>query len=237
MLKEMFKYVVGLSEPHLNEIDGEKFTDKELMHVSFNPKAKAIELSTLTSLVDYIRSGVDTMSKKMLVHVVSPTEVRLYSDLDKERKRENLIVVNANIPSFPFDKYIESEKFIIGVQSKFIPTDDSRLILKFAGTVEDGTVASYKDDGVTQKAVIRQGPASKAEAVVPNPVTLQPYRTFAEVEQPDTEFIFRMQSENGTVYCALFEADGGSWKNEAMKNIKEYLQEYLSDYPQFTVIS
>lgn len=237
MIKNALQYIVGLRKPEIIEVGGESYCDKRLEHVSFNPKASSLTLTTLTSLVDYITSDVDKMSEKMLVHVVSPTEVRLYSNLDKERIREELIRVKADIPSFPFDKYLESEKFIIGIQSKFLPTDDSKLILKFAGTVEDGTVAQYSDDGVTQKAVIKQGPASKADAIVPNPVTLQPYRTFAEVEQPETEFVFRMQSDSGTVYCALFEADGGSWRNEAMKNIKEYLQEHLSEYPQFTVIS
>ena len=38
--------------------------------------------------------------------------------------------------------------------------------------------------------------------------------------------------------CAIFEADGGAWKREAMKNVKEYLEFELADLtPQFTVIS
>ena len=39
------------------------------------------------------------------------------------------------------------------------------------------------------------------------------------------------------VQCAIFEADGGAWKNEAMSRIKNYLALELSEYPQFTVIS
>lgn len=87
-----------------------------------------------------------------------------------------------------------------------------------------------------QKATVKTGVASKADAVVPNPVTLIPYRTFLEVQQPASDFIFRMKSANG-VQCAIFEADGGAWKNEAMDNIKEYLKNELADLKQFTVIS
>lgn len=72
--------------------------------------------------------------------------------------------------------------------------------------------------------------------MVPNPVTLIPYRTFLEVQQPASDFIFRMKSSCG-VQCAIFEADGGTWKNEAMNNIKEYLKNELADLKQFTVIS
>ena len=41
------------------------------------------------------------------------------------------------------------------------------------------------------------------------------------------------------IRCALFEADGGAWKNEACRKVKEYLKENLSDVtePQITVIS
>ena len=46
----------------------------------------------------------------------------------------------------------------------------------------------------------------------------------------------RQDGDDG-VECAIFEADGGAWKNVAMKNIKEYLQFELSDLSQFTVIS
>ncbi len=98
-------------------------------------------------------------------------------------------------------------------------------------------MAKYGDDGVTQKATIKQGIASKTEAIVPNPVKLRPYRTFIEVEQPVSEFIFRMKDNQG-IHCALFEADGGAWKNAAMKNVKDYLESALADYKdQFTVIS
>jgi len=45
------------------------------------------------------------------------------------------------------------------------------------------------------------------------------------------------QDRDDGVECAIFEADGGAWKNAAMKNIKEYLQFELEELPQFTVIS
>lgn len=67
---------------------------------------------------------------------------------------------------------------------------------------------------------------------------LRPYRTFLEVEQPESAFVFRMKQDNyGSVMCAVFEADGGAWKMDATQAIKEYLQRELDGMPQFTVIS
>jgi hypothetical protein len=42
----------------------------------------------------------------------------------------------------------------------------------------------------------------------------------------ESEFIFRMQSGPR---CALFEADGGKWKLDAMNNIKNDLQQELKE--------
>lgn len=236
MIKEALEYIVGLKTPVITEIDDNTYSDKPLNRISYVPYAKTIGMKTLTSLVEYIKANIDCMSEKMIVHVVSPTEVHLYSSLDADRKREHLVEVNAELPDFRFGSFIDHESFVIALQSKFVSNADRDLVLKFAGTVEDGTVAEYGDDGVTQKATVKTGVASKADAVVPNPVNLIPYRTFLEVEQPASDFIFRMKSSCG-VQCAIFEADGGAWKNVAMSRIKRYLQFELSDFPQFTVIS
>lgn len=247
MIKEALEYLVGIGESKIKVEkvtlpDGtdQVYSDKNLVRLSKHiPMAKSIRMSTLTSLVDYIKGNVDSMADRMIVQVKSPEEIYLFSKLNEDRNREYIVEVFAQVPEFKYGRFLEHEEFCINVQSKFLndPVTDKDLILKFAGTVEQGSVAEYGDNGVTQKATVKTGIASKTDAVVPNPVKLRPYRTFMEVEQPVSEFIFRMAEGSG-ITCALFEADGGAWKNTAMKNIKDYLEFELADYSgQFTVIS
>lgn len=238
MTRDALQYVVGLKTAEVLDINGGKYVDKNVHRVDKELRASAIQMNTLTSLVDYLKAGVDSMADKMLVQVVSPTKVRVLSMLDADRKREELVDVEAMIPDFEYGRYMGNERFIIALQSKFIDNDDRALLLQFAGTVKDESIAQYGDDGVTQKATIKTGITSVGDAVVPNPVKLRPFRTFIEVEQPESAFVFRMrQAEGHGVECAIFEADGGAWKNAAMKSIKEYLQYELAELPQFTVIS
>lgn len=238
MTRDALQYVVGLKTAEVLDINGEKYVDKDVHRVDKELRASAIQMNTLTSLVDYLKASVDSMADKMLVQVVSPTKVRVLSMLDADRKREELVDVEAMIPDFEYGRYMGNERFIIALQSKFINNDDRTLLLQFAGTVKDESIAQYGDDGVTQKATIKTGITSVGDAVVPNPVKLRPFRTFIEVEQPESAFVFRMrQAEEHGVECAIFEADGGAWKNAAMKSIKEYLQNELAELPQFTVIS
>ena len=242
MIKKALEYIVGMGEAKVQEYelsDGTKgvYSDKPLHRLETPiPVAEKLYLNTLTGLIDYIKSGIDIMTGKMIVEVQSPTVVHLYSSLNQKRNREHMVEVNAMVPGFDFNYFTDQEAFCIGLQSKFIKNEDRELLLKFAGTVESGTVAQYGDDGVTQKATIKTGLASKGEAIIPSPVRLRPYRTFLEVEQPESDFIFRMK-EGGGVLCAIFEADGGVWKMEAMDNIKDYLTKELGGMPQFTVIA
>ena len=53
-----------------------------------------------------------------------------------------------------------------------------------------------------------------------------------------SNFIFRVKdNDRYGVTCALFEADGGAWKNEAKANIKAYLEKELADVSNIFVIS
>lgn len=240
MIKKAFEYIVGLSKPSIEFIGGEAYSDKPLHRISYIPRASSIEMNTLSSLIDYIKSGVDSFDGQMIIHIQSPTRVSLYSALDRERKREEVVEVNAQLPRFAFDQFMDHEAFVIGVQSKCVddPETDKALLLKFAGTVEAGSVAEYGDDGITQKATIKTGIASKGEALVPSPAVLKPFRTFPEVDQPASSFIFRMKDDKYKgIQCALFEADGGAWKLDAMEAIHAFLLNNLEGFDNFIIIS
>jgi hypothetical protein len=58
-------------------------------------------------------------------------------------------------------------------------------------------------------------------------VPLRPYRTFQEVEQPESEFLVRIREGKQENEIGLLEADGGMWKLAARQTVKAYLQERL----------
>ena len=241
MIQKALEYIVGLKEPFIKDINGETYSDKSLNHIKqYIPMAReVVEMHTLTSFVDYIKAKIDWMPERMIIQVESPTRVLLYSALNDNRDREKLVTVTARVPGFEFDTFQKRENFTIGMQAKFMDTEDKALLLKFAGTVESGTITQYSDDGVSQSAVVKDGIAHKQEALVPSPAVLKPYRTFIEVEQPESSFIFRMKEDkyDKDICCGLFEADGGAWMSEATERIKAYLMEHLSDMPEFIIIA
>ena len=98
--------------------------------------------------------------------------------------------------------------------------------MKVVGNIKEENVRQVGDDGVSQSVVAKTGVATVEDVKVPNPVILAPYRTFVEVDQPESAFVFRMK--NGPL-AALFEADGGAWRNSAIEAVSSYLAEELFD--------
>lgn len=232
--REALEYLVGLGETKIIEVNGQQYSTKQLHHVKM-PKPAELVTTTLTALVDYIKSEMDQKFSKLLVHVVSPSEVALYSEIRSDDERECYMVCKALTPNnIRYNNFLDTESFNIMLQSSFVDNDDKAILLKVTGNVKEENVQQVGDDGVSQGVAIRTGVASVATVKVPNPVSLAPYRTFPEIKQPESKFIFRMQSGPR---AALYEADGGAWRNEAMYNIKEYLQDMLADAENIEIIS
>lgn len=62
-------------------------------------------------------------------------------------------------------------------------------------------------------------------------MTLKPYRTFREMDQPESPFVLRVWKDNEGVRLAVFEADGGAWKIKARENAAARLREKFGAGP------
>ncbi len=195
------------------------------------PTPAKLTVSTLTGLVDYIKSNVDELNvSSLLCHVESPSKVTLNSNLLGDfADRAVFLAAELHQLQIPLNKYLDAEAFNILLQSCFVEPEDPMkatdrgIVLKYAANVKTMVEGVMADDGVAQAVTVKKGIASVENVVMPNPVTLRPYRTFVEVEQPASKFVFRARDDDGMEFM-LVEADGGAWRGEAMKNIKEYLE-------------
>lgn len=235
MIKAAIEKIEQMAKPNTFFFGDEIYADRKLYRLEKEQLADPVKITTLNGLVEYLKTCRSDMKDEdpgnYFIRIDSPTTVTVISKLNRDREREKLVICEAEVPRIPFEHFIDNEQMVITVQSMFVDEPektDKALILKFAGTATNGSVKEYDDDGVTQKATVRQGVASKVEAIVPSPCTLRPFRTFIEIEQPASQFIFRMrEGGNGNITSALIEADGGAWKIKARESIKKYLEEKL----------
>ena len=227
MLKSLFEYVVGLSKANVVTIDGTVYTDKPL-HLPEMPTIETLRTDNLSSIVNFIKHAWDADLHDMddtvqkIIHVEDAGKVNLYSSVCNEcMDRQKFMTAEWAGNKFPFGQFMDAEKFNILLQTCFMETDDLKVIQQVVGNLRDEAVQNYGDDGVSQSVTIRTGIATVGQVRVPSPAKLRPYRTFLEVEQPASLFILRMR-EGGQ--CALFEADGGLWRETARQNIRNYFE-------------
>lgn len=218
------------------EVNGVKYANEKLYRIVDQSKMPVIKIATLSGLTEYIKANVDSLA--LIDHFIlidSYRSVSLFSSvIDKAIGRDHVVHVELDSSNnqFEYGRFMEHEEFIIKLKSLFKPTIDQENLLSYVSKLTVTNSIEVEDDGVTQVTSIKKGSSGALRAMVdaPSIVELKPYRTFREVEQPHSDFLFRMRGGVDEVpQCALFEADGGSWKNNATAIIQEYLREQIKN--------
>jgi hypothetical protein len=226
--------LIEQARPAATVIDGIDFSHKSFEPIMM-PLPATIMVHSLGAIVDYCENELID-GANYIIHIKGPGEVfvksRLSSDL---RQRETFLKSGLVMDPFVFGVVHNVENFIVSLQAQFVQNEVSSRILSLVGNITAEAKTTTEDDGVTQRVTAKAGIVSVEEREVPNPVTLRPYRTFTEIEQPESKFILRISACGPT--CALYEADGGAWKNEAIGGIRDWLSEKLQGCLESGVIT
>lgn len=228
---ETINRILELARPELVVVGGRQYSTSQLRPIE-DPEPETLKVHTLSGLIDYYQKNIDGLTPAPVIHISSHEEVALISSVFGTFKQRSvfLIAENLNKTSFRFGQNYNVEEFIVSIQSQFVQDETTAAILKLVGNVKDEKVMNWTDDGVTQAVTAKAGIALVQQVPVPNPIVLRPFRTFLEIEQPTSPFVFRVKAGNGAApLCAIHEADGGLWKNAAIFAIREYLKKALPE--------
>lgn len=225
----------------LAEVAGETYTTRKLTRVSFDPTPETLTVHTLSAFARLIFDDFDKVyqPEELAILIESPASVKLVtrpvtSNLERAYPLE--AVLPEGLKAFTFGQFIDLELFTIALASLFEPTPDLEMIASYIRKVDASEQVTYTDDGVTQVAQVRRGASGAVTDAqqAPRYANLRPYRTFREIDQPESRFLFRLKTADGKVGCALFEADGGSWRISAAESIAEYFRRCEITIPVLT---
>lgn len=226
MIKEALQYLLSLRDVEQFQLNGHQYTNKQLVQVS-EDEPSIFSTKTLASLVELIvKERNHERLDDLIVHVESPTKVNVITTLRGDFGRYNLYSAVAELPRIALDNYMDLEAMNILLKSAFVSSDMRDKLVQILGNVKEEVVKTSSDDGISQSVVAKVGIGTVGNVKLPPVVSLAPYRTFLEIEQPEGEFLLRLK--NGPL-AALFEADGGAWKIDARKSIKQYFETALAD--------
>jgi hypothetical protein len=232
--RSFIEKIVELDAPTVLEVAGRQYASKVIVPVK-DPAVPILSVGTLEGFADYIEANIDGLEKTtLIIHVIDFNAVSLLSKLDGSfPQRNTYIQAKSESLKFSFGQYYDVESFNIALQSMFIQDGETANVLKVVGNVKEEGVRQFNDNGITQEVTVKAGISRVENIAVPNPVVLRPFRTFVEIEQPASKFVFRMKSgkDGQPPTCALFEADGGKWKQDAIEGIARWLRVKITDIP------
>lgn len=226
MLAKMIDKIVSLRETKTFEINGQTYTDGSLTRIPPHvDRPKEISINSLDGICKLIRTEIDKVDSVILVHAAAHNKVNVFTTYQDDFSRNFLYTAYADALGL-HEGWRDRQTAIIELRSMFIPNEGSEYLLDLLSKITDENSISTNDNGVTQTVEARQGVSLAARVVVKPRVQLRPFRTFLEVEQPESEFLLRVDAGNG---IGFFEADGGIWRLEAKRNIAEYFEARLKD--------
>lgn len=234
---ETIQKILDVSRPEthtVTDVHGVKtvFSTKQLHQVvAVAPKLpNRLEVSTLSGFADLIKAQLNGMDfagdQTFMVHIEDEATVIL---VDKHadthgRRMEAARATPVEFDRFSFGYWMTQEEFTIAVASKFADTPDKAYVLSLAATLTNEATRTSEDDGFTQKVNVKAGLRLAKEETIKPRVDLAPFRTFPELEQPVSGFVFRARCEGRGPELMLVEADGGRWKVDAIAKIRAAIE-------------
>lgn len=216
-----------MSAPTIHEVDGSVFSNQQLVHImDKKPMPSCIDLTGLDSICKMVRNEAEHVGLQIFIQVKDYKSVTVFTALDADEDRLYLYKCIADTPAVTTDRFMAYEKAIIELRSLYIPNKGTEHLLQLLSSISNESKVTSSDNGVTQQVEARSGIALNSMVKVEPRVSLQPFRTFVEVAQPESEFLLRI-NERGEI--GFFPADGGVWKLEATRNVAAYFEEKLQD--------
>lgn len=229
MIQKALQYLVGLKENKTYAINGKTYSDHEL-HVIEDPvyKRRNIDFGSLNAIVKMVKAELADYTdgtEPVFIRIVDHKTVEVFTRPNDREERTWPYTATCKDTDFR-EGWRGQDEAIIELKSRFIPTDGSQYLVDLISRINMEEGVKSEDNGVSQQVVVKKGVQLAATEAVRSRLNLTPFRTFREIQQPESEFVLRLD-DKGRV--GLFEADGGIWKIEAKINIQAYLEANLGE--------
>lgn len=231
MLKAAIEKVQELTRPVFQSVEGRTFFvngegDAVETRPSLDLKA-TLALNSLDSLVKMIKTEA-LMRYAVPLYITIPDHVTVncFAQPNSEMReiRETHYITSAtDVPGWGEKSTLSFEEAMIALRTRFQDTPDTVYALKLLSEISTGAKITFNDNGIATTVVTKKGVDLQSNEAIRPIITLKPYRTFQEVEQPASQFLIRV-SDRGITFV---EADGGMWKLAARETVKKHLEAAL----------
>lgn len=236
MLKEFVQHIQETAKPQIVEIGGVTYIvnqDGNIKEVF--PRAvlpDTLPLNSLDALVQLVKTEfpyrLEEDRTALYITIPDHLTVRCFGHPDCGQRAVRPVYYEANATDVPgWDERVQLpfEEMQIALRTRFQETADTPYIQKLLTEISTGAKITFNDNGVATTVVTKKGIDLQNNETIRPIITLRPYRTFQEIDQPESVFLIRI-NERG---ISFIEADGGMWKLKARETIKAFLEDKLAN--------
>lgn len=231
MLKEFIQHIQQTTQPQVMTIGSSTFAvnadggANEIRPIIDHPDT--LHLNSLDALVKLVRT--EAVKAEQLLYITIPDHLTVRSfgrpQVDARFYRQVYYEAKAtDVPGWGEKVQMSFDEMQIALRTRFQETKDMPYVQKLLSEISTGAKVTFNDNGVATTIVTKKGIDLQANETIRPIVTLRPYRTFQEVDQPESIFLIRI-NERGITFV---EADGGMWKLRARETVKAFLEEKLA---------
>lgn len=231
MLQKFVEHIQRTAQPKMAEVEGRSFAlfpggeIKELRPTIDHPDT--LELTSLDALVKLVKTeALIVEDEPLYITVPNHLAVLCFTQADWQNRchRQTYYKAKASdVPGWEPKVTLPFEEMQIALRTRFQETPDAVYAMKLLSDITTGGKVTYNDNGIATSVVTKKGIDLQSNEMIRPIVTLKPYRTFQEVEQPASTFLIRV-NERGITFI---ESDGGMWKLHARQTVKAYLEAAL----------
>lgn len=232
MLKALYEKILSTAQPILTVVENAMFCvtsdgkATELRPTIDHPDI--LPLNSLDALVKMIKTEAPRFTEAPLyITIPSHLLVQCFTQPEPTERffRQFFYEVKAtDVPGWDSKVQLGFEEMQIALRTRFQETPDALYAMKLLSDISTGAKITFNDNGVATSVVTKKGIDLQANETIRPIVKLKPYRTFQEVEQPESTFLIRV-NERGISFT---EADGGMWKLKARETVKAFLEKALA---------
>ncbi len=236
MLKEFIEHIQKTTQPLIQTIDPE-IDNGSTFAVTSDGKAvelrpaidrpETLPLHSLDALVKLVQTEAAKTAEQLYITVPDHLTVRCFGQPDADARFFRQVYYEAKATDVPgWDEKVQLgfEEAQIALRTRFQETPDTVYAMKLLSDICCGAKVVYNDNGIATTVTTQKGVALQSNEQVRPIITLKPYRTFQEVEQPESIFLIRV-NERGISFT---EADGGMWKLRARETVMAFLENALN---------
>lgn len=232
MLKEFIEHIQRTTQPLVREISGAVFAisaegeANEIRPTIDHPDT--LPLHSLDALVKLVRTEATKAASPLYITIPNHLTVRCFGQPAAGSRFFRQVYYEAHatdVPGWEEKVQLGFEEAQIAMRTRFQETNDTIYALKLLSDICCGAKVVYNDNGIATTVTTQKGVALQSNEQIRPIITLKPYRTFQEVEQPESIFLIRV-NERGISFT---EADGGMWKLKARQIVKAFLEQELAE--------